>query len=240
LPPPPFEILVLGKQFEQRHMEGEMNNQKEQGAKTLQNENSIKRYSFIAVHFVIVYILIIYKDFSMEKVGSIYSAVMNPKSAFSFLIPLICIILNGIVSSKAKESIVFWRFRNALPGCRVFTILAKNDDRIDLLKLKDMYGKLPINPRAQNVLWYSIYKKHSTEPRILDAQRNYLLARDLTAISFILMFSLPVCLWLASVPAAILLKYLAIAIIQFLLIGTSARHFGERFACTVLAIESHG
>ena len=69
-------------------------------------------------------------------------------------------------------------------------------------------GEFPQDPKAQNALWYRLYKEHSADTKIFEAHRIYLLTRDMTAISalFVMLFSIGLAAasvrWMTSVPYA--------------------------------------
>ena len=77
-----------------------------------------------------------------------------------------------------------FRWRNALPGHRAFSRLVKKDSRIDEEKPKLKLGELPEEPKSQNSLWYSLYKKCSDAITVSEAHKTFLLARDLATVSF--------------------------------------------------------
>lgn len=78
-----------------------------------------------------------------------------------------------------------FRWRNALPGHRAFSRLVKKDSRIDEEKPKLKLGELPEEPKSQNSLWYSLYKKCSDAITVSEAHKTFLLARDLATVSFV-------------------------------------------------------
>lgn len=152
--------------------------------------------------------------------------------------PLMLFLLNGLISSNQKAILVFWKFKNPLPGTEVFSKLIKKDPRIDRKKLKEIYGNLPKNPKDQNKLWYKIYRKNSINPVILESHRAFLLARDLSSLCFlfILFIGFP-SLFFFNLPVG--MYYFAFLMIQYLFIVIGAQNRGRRFVTNVLAIESN-
>ncbi|MEN2282228.1 hypothetical protein AAGF08_08820 [Algoriphagus sp. SE2] len=151
--------------------------------------------------------------------------------------PILLFLLNGLVSSDQKAVLVFWRFKDPLPGAEAFTNLSKKDYRINREKLKEIYGVLPKRPKDQNKLWYKIYQKNSSNLIIQASQGGFLLARDLTSLSvlFGLFLGIPVLI-IGNWP--INFFYFGVLILQYLVVCRVAQIKGRRFVNNVLAIES--
>jgi hypothetical protein len=100
-----------------------------------------------------------------------------------------------------------------------------------------MNGTLPISPREQNQLWYKLFKKHSINVIVVKSHRNFLLARDLTAICFLffILAGLPM-LYFGRPPYNYI--YLFFLLIQYLVLVVVAQNHGRRFVTNVLALES--
>ncbi len=145
--------------------------------------------------------------------------------------------MNEIIPSHIKAILVFWRVHHVLPGHRAFSELANRDVRIDINVLQKKLGELPVNPDAQNKLWYRIYKKNEHDIRVQEAHRNYLLFRDCTSLTLIIAM---IAIIFAIVIKAIISQWLFIillVVVQFLLCALSARNTGIRFVQNVLAAE---
>lgn len=154
-------------------------------------------------------------------------------------VPLIVIILTGLLPVSVTDRLVFWRWRFPLPGCRAFTTLSKKDARIDLSGLEQKHGELPTDPRAQNVLWYRIYKSHETRPSVVTAHQSYLLTRDATAIAVLIAAILGVSgALLSQQPCVTKATYFVFLIVQYLLLSAAARNYGTRLVLNALAEES--
>lgn len=168
-------------------------------------------------------------------------AVDYSEGALLFKSPLIAVamhlgilILCFIIPSNSKSVIIFWRFKNPLPGCRVFSELAVKDPRIDVKELENRYGRLPIEPKAQNTLWYKIYKEKQNEKIIHSSHGHWLLFREITAIS--VMFALllaPISLFVTG--GKISFIYAFALMVQYLILRQSAVNAAEQFTCNVLA-----
>lgn len=151
--------------------------------------------------------------------------------------PLLLFLINGLLSSDQKAILVFWKLKNPLPGSEAFSKLSKEDNRIDRKKLKEIYGTLPKNPVEQNRLWYKIYSKNNLDISVLESHRAFLLARDLTSMSFLFLVFIGISsLFFFDCPLN--LYYIVFLILQYFLNVIGARNRGKRFVCNVLAIES--
>lgn len=148
---------------------------------------------------------------------------------------LVTLVLVGIIPSRHKEKLVFWRWNNPLPGCRVFTELAPCDSRIDLDQIEKKYGEIPTNPKKQNNLWYSIYKNYRDKPAVVASHRERLFTRDLTSISLIFLALLPISFFAVGGTLIAKFTYSGFLVFQYLALRIVAKNYGERFACNVLA-----
>ncbi|ERH46901.1 hypothetical protein N750_00115 [Legionella pneumophila str. Leg01/53] len=67
-----------------------------------------------------------------------------------------------------------------------FHILFLCDPRINLDSLRSKLGEFPDNPRSQNLLWYSLLKKHESNITVKEAHQYFLLFRDATSMTLII------------------------------------------------------
>ena len=148
-------------------------------------------------------------------------------------IHLSILILCFIIPVDIKNIIIFWRLKNPLPGCRVFTELICKDQRIDIKELENRYGKPPNDPREQNVLWYKIYKENQNEKIVLSSHGKWLLFREITSIA--LMFALllsPISGLIGCNKTSAI--YSILLIMQYIFLRRAAINVAERFTCNVL------
>lgn len=204
--------------------------------KKLKNYNKIL-WTFIAYNITIFISLYSYSKFNLTNLNNIYSVILESSIVMSTSI-VITIVLNNLITSDFKAKIVFWKIKDPLPGCRIFTKLINKDNRIDIELLKEKYGELPKKPSEQNKLWYRIYTKHRFDKMVFETHREFLISRDLTGLSFIF-------LGLFSIISIIFFKsnykisiYIVYLLIQYTLISIYSQNRGNRFAKNVLAIES--
>jgi hypothetical protein len=200
----------------------------------LKSENSIKLWAFLLSNGFIV-VVFFYFPF-LNKIIEDYNEVLRLRFILPIFSPLILFIIGGVLSSNQKAIIVFWRLKNYYPGCKAFTHYGKHDLRVDMGRLAELYD-LPNDPKAQNSLWFRLYRKHSADTSVLKSHRDFLAARDMAAISVLFVFLLGIPYLFFGLP---LLKwmYLGILIGQYFLMVLLARNFGQRFVVNVLALES--
>lgn len=204
----------------------------------LKSKNAVYLWSFIGANLAIFLSLFISKGFTGSAVEHLWSRVATKDGIIAAIIPILAIVLSGVVSDLGKARLVFWRWHNPLPGCRVFTELINTDPRIDVPALKKRLGELPEDPQAQNALWYRLYREQKADVRISEAHRSYLLTRDMATIStlFVVLFSIGVIG--ASVNWKTTVLYIFALIAQYLLVASAARNYGTRFVLNVLSEQS--
>lgn len=206
--------------------------------KSLKEQNERLYWLFAVANIAILISLAVYGRIDLQHMTAVIKIITSKDGIWISLLPILGIVLNGLLPSNVKAMIVYTRFKHALPGHRVFSKLGKADSRIRLERIEKKYVKLPRNPIDQNKLWYDIYKKHQDKPVIRDSHKKFLLMRDIASLSFII--------WLGSVIVFVIFYTLKIVVISYLIFGTiqflatmiSARNYGNRFACNVLAEES--
>lgn len=201
--------------------------------------NSIQLWLFVGVNFAIFLSIFVSKEISGSSIDDFWKRVTAKDGIIAACIPVLTVVLNGLLGDIAKARLVFWHWRDPLPGCRVFTDLMSADPRIDARALENAHGELPNAPRAQNNLWYEFYKKHNEALQVSQGHRVYLLTRDMTALSAVLALLFVVGLVLKPINWRVALLYGIALIIQYLVLATAARNYGKRFVLNVLAEESH-
>ena len=155
-------------------------------------------------------------------------------SLFGFLTPLLLVIASGLLPASWKAALVFWRLKDPLPGCRAFSVLATADPRIDQAALVAQIPSKLDSPKEENALWYRWYKDVDDEPTVQEAHRQFLLARDLTAIAFLFFVFGPFGLLSTGTPTSGIILYAVITCLEFLSFSVVARNHGNRFVCNVL------
>lgn len=166
------------------------------------------------------------------------TAIAVVRTSVTALLPIPVLILSSLISADHKAILVFWRFKFPLPGSRAFSVYALADHRIDLAKLKKHVGAFPVNPRDQNAKWYSLYKQVDSDPSVADSHKNYLLFRDIAAMSLLLVPVVTVAMYFFGVDTPRILISAALFFCQYLITAFCARTTGIRFVQNVLAVHA--
>lgn len=147
-------------------------------------------------------------------------------------------LVNYLIPRNIKAKLVFFRLIDPEPGHRAFSEIIQNNSRIDAELLLKKLGTFPKAPKKQNYLWLKLSKKHKDNPIIKSSHRSYLLYRDFTAISFILLLIIiPMYYYLKLSNEQ--LRNLSIAfLVQYGLSTIAARNAGKSFVENVLVEEN--
>jgi hypothetical protein len=172
-----------------------------------------------------------------EQIATNFKTVFTICASGVLFAPLVLFVINGLLSSDVKASLIFWRISEALPGCRAFSVHAKKDYRVNVARLQTLHGVLPVIPKAQNALWYKIYKANRDDQAISSSHAKFLLARDLVAMAFLFLIFVGIpFLILGERPFNVI--YLIIQLVIYLLLVIVGQNHGGRFVRNVLALES--
>jgi hypothetical protein len=152
--------------------------------------------------------------------------------------PVVVLLLNSLLPASWKAVLVFWRVRHVLPGHRAFSHHAHSDPRIDVAKLQKNVGDFPDAPSEQNAKWYGLMKKVENELAIAHAHGQYLLLRDVAALSLLLATCLLVAGSFGLVSPTTLIGSLGLFSVQFLFAAIGARGQGTGLVTSVLALHS--
>lgn len=201
----------------------------------LKSKNTITLWIFFS--FNVALLVSFFFAENIDVLLSDFKSILTIRTSGVLIAPLILFIVNGLLTPEVKSTLVYWKVKNVLPGCRSFSVLAKKDNRIDMDRLSEMYGPLPTLPQQQNKLWYKIYRLNREGKAIQSSHRRFLLGRDLTAIAFLfLLFSgLP---FVVIGDLNISLLYIGCLISLYMLLVLATRNYGNRFVTNVLAAES--
>lgn len=153
---------------------------------------------------------------------------------------VIVTVMNGLLSSRAKARLVFWRWRDPMPGCRAFSRHLRDDPRIDFATLERTLGPLPSKPHAQNSLWYRLYQRVEMDPMIRSVHRDFLLCRDYAAASFLILFVFGCTATLVMATNKTRWIYGAFLVLQYLAAAWAARNYGNRLVTSAVAVWQKG
>lgn len=169
------------------------------GHKSLHAQNALWIAAYVTLHIVAFISLATAGTIDLVSIKAQISEVLSGKGALAAMAFIASIVLNGLLSSNTKASLVFWRFRYPLPGHRAFTHLGPRDPRVDMAALKTALGPLFTTPNGQNVAWFNLYRRFQNEPSVAEAHRRYLLTRDLAALTLMFLVLLPPALYICRV-----------------------------------------
>lgn len=141
--------------------------------------------------FVVLISLLVFAAFSGSDVlramqARQWTELVDLKHVLRLAVPLATLILDGIVTSDFKAVLVYWKWRNPLPAREAFSVHGRKDSRVDMKALEEEHGPLPTDQAEQNQLWYKLSKATADRPSVDEAHYAWLLARDLTNLSFAL------------------------------------------------------
>jgi len=206
-------------------------------AKSLKDQNRWQLWLVIVANVVAFYVVLQYDVLSTAGFKAMFATVSN-------LLPIglaivVTTVLNGILSSSAKERLVFLRWNQTLPGHRAFSKHGPADSRIDMTAVAALCGgNVPSDPAEQNRTWYRLYKSVEHHPSVSQVHKDFLLTRDYAGFAaiFLVVFGITAVSFVQSWRMA--LGYCAALALQFLIVRHAAATYGVRFTQTVLAEKS--
>lgn len=204
----------------------------------LKGKNAVQLCIFVGANLAVFFALFVSNDFSATAVDQFWHRVTAKDGLLAAIMPILAIVLSGVFSDTWKARLVFWRWRDPLPGCRVFSELLAADYRIDKTSLAEKLGEYPQEADKQNALWFSLYKKHGDVDKVLESHKIYLLTRDMASISSLFVILFPLGVFAENFKWEVAAIYAAALFLQYVLIATSAHSYGNRFVLNVLVEES--
>lgn len=154
------------------------------------------------------------------------------------VIPVFVLLLLNVLSSSVKAMLVYWRPLGWLPGCEAFTKYGPADPRVDMSALKKNVGAWTSDPKEQNSKWFKLYKLVENVTEVASTQKDFLMYRDMAALSLPLVALGPLGLLFAGASRNSIWLASGMFFVQYILSAVSARHAGERFVCNVLALHA--
>lgn len=145
------------------------------------------------------------------------------------------LVLQEFFPRPIKETLVFWRLRDRLPGCRAFSEIAPADARVDPTDLAVLIPTTPMSATQQNALWYRWLKATESDPAIADNHRRFLILRDCAVLLALLALITPALLIGTHGTPNHTLLLSAGLLVAYLIVATSARHAGVRLVGNVIA-----
>lgn len=211
-----------------------MKDTKDYSSKTLKGRNLVWLVATLVLDFLVL--LVVAFHTAIDDLTPTRMAVI--RASLTALLPIPALILSSLISADHKAILAFWRLKHPLPGSRAFSVHAPADHRIDLAKLKKNVGEFPVSERDQNSKWYGLYKQVDSDPSVVDSHKNYLLFRDIAAMSLLLVPVLPVVMYFSGVDSTRILVSAAWFLGQYLVTAFATRTTGIRFVQNVLAVHA--
>ena len=100
-----------------------------------------------------------------------------------------------------------------------------------------MLGEFPLAPRDQSARWYQLYREVREDIVVSASHRQFLLFRELAAMSLVLAVVAPCALYYLARPLS--LWSLGIFLLQYAVTAVCARHEGARMVTNVLAAHAN-
>ncbi|HEY2917389.1 MAG TPA: hypothetical protein VGK77_00200 [Candidatus Binatia bacterium] len=205
----------------------------------LKGKNALQLCIFVGANVAVFLALLVSNEFSATAVDQSWRQLTAKDGLLAAIMPVLAIVLGGVLSDTWKARLVFWRWRDPLPGCRVFSDLLATDYRVNKTALADKLGEYPREADKQNALWFTLYKKHGGVLIVLESHKTYLLTRDMASISALFAILFPLAVFATYPKSEVAAIYAAALLFQYVLIAISARNYGNRFVLNVLVEESH-
>lgn len=209
-------------------------------SKTLKEKNVLRLATVIVLNIIVVLLIHhwiaidqIYSLVESSKLQTLISAAL-PATVLGIAISL----LSGMLSDLAKARLIFWKWRNPLPGCEAFTKYALEDPRIDVGHLKTIVNPWPETPTDQNKTWYRLYKQVADDPAVIYQHREYLFMRDWASFAFIAIAPTALGLYYWTPQLKPILISVAALAVEYLVVRAVANNYGVKFVTAVLTQKS--
>lgn len=169
-----------------------------------------------------------------------WATFLGIRAAVAAVIPVVVLLLNELLPASWKARLVFWRWKDALPGHRAFEPRTLRDPRIDEDRLRDKVGAFPVGAAEQNRLWYRLFKKVESEGSITHVHRQFLLLRDLACLSLLLLAATGIAFTAGQLTSNVAIAAAGLLVGQYLLAALNARRQGHGMVTSVLALHGAG
>ncbi|MFA6962930.1 MAG: hypothetical protein WC205_19410 [Opitutaceae bacterium] len=207
-------------------------------SKSLKDQNKKWLWIFVSLNAIVFALALSDRPPGVEWIEATWQKLSSKTGVAAAVVPFVTLVLGNLIPSLWKARLVFWRIKDPLPGSRVFSEMAKDDPRIDLKRIREAVGgTFPRSAEKQNALWYQLYKKQSDKPTVVTAHREFLLARDMAAVSALLIIAMGFLIMALPAYSQYPLGYLCVLVVMFLLTSIAAQNLGNRFTLNVLAEE---
>jgi hypothetical protein len=211
-------------------------------SKSLKQKNQPQIITFLVVNTCVLLAVILGPNRVLQFLGETTKgdfALLGKLMAAPAVLSLLVGIIGWSLPRSWKETLVFWRLGvSRLPSSRVFSELAVRDARINLDRLRNRLGEFPKEPAKQTALWYGVYRKHSAEAPVEDANGAYLRYREMTSFLILLIFAAVILTWWKGIPWSTSIITYTLFVTEYLIVTQAARNGAKSLVTNVLAVES--
>lgn len=206
-------------------------------AKSLKDQNNWRLWLTAVANAIFFYVIQQANEMRLDGLPALFKQIPN-------LLPIglagvAATVLNTLPSAELKAMIVYWRWKNALPGHRAFSKYVDRDSRIDRGRLLRTYkGAFPAEAAEQNAAWYKLYKGVRNDVMILDANRVFLLLRYYAALSFLSILIFGPAAFLLIETRIVAVQYVGVLVLQYMIVRVAAANAGIRLVTNVLALKT--
>ena len=174
-------------------------------------------------------------DPTFSNANALLAKLRDPQGFLPLIAVTFSIVLEGFLNNPIKEFLVFWRIKNRLPGHRAFSVIGPSDARVNMEKVKALFPKgFPLDPREQNREWFQLYKTFGHEPRVFYSHKAFLLTRDLTALTAVIVPLSLIAHRIMGTPWEAIGYHVLFLLALLVVVSLSARNYGNRFVANVL------
>lgn len=149
---------------------------------------------------------------------------------------VLAIVAGNLINGRLKAVLVFWDWSQTLPIARVFTRYLREKNGTDPEAQDGHFNRLPSNLTEQEALWLQVYGRYKDNPAVIEVRNNFLLAQELTWLSFVLLVFFGLGSLITSSSTLQTLAYPAFLLMQYITASIVARSLGMRFSGDVLAV----
>lgn len=151
-------------------------------------------------------------------------------------------LVQDLVPKPVKEAMVFWRFKNRLPGHKAFTAKFMRNPRIDIENIPNLENLSVASCDVQQREFYRLYKSVADVRSVAHYSQRYIAWRDLSALLVILgLVSIPVLFSFNSERGLTVgITLAATAFLSFLFTSFAARNAANELIIQVLLLIGHG
>lgn len=188
--------------------------------------NELKNYVIGNILLVLYFSGMFDKIFSQDINSNLNIwGIVIESALISSIIYIYVFLLDSMIPGDIKQKIAYFHI-GKLPGYTIFTKMkeGEKDDRFTqadvMKKYSQIYTNMPVNKKErekyENAQWYKMYKDCRNENKILIANRDFLLCRDITIITMMLLILYFI---LTSLKIIVFSKIIAIIIVVELIVS---------------------